>query len=34
MLKQAWLRQQKPVRLLGIGVQLKEEDSPLQSNLF
>ena len=34
MLKQAWLRQQKPVRLLGIGVQLKEKDSPLQSNLF
>ena len=34
MLKQAWLRQQKPVRLLGIGVQLKEENSPLQSNLF
>lgn len=34
MLKQAWSRQQKPVRLLGIGVQLKEKDSPLQSNLF
>ena len=34
MLKQAWLRQQKPVRLLGIGVQLKEEGSPLQSILF
>ena len=34
MLKQAWLRQQKPVRLLGIGVQLKEEDNSLQPNLF
>lgn len=34
MLKKAWSRQKRPVRLLGIGVQLKSGNSLQQSSLF
>ena len=34
LLATAWDRQQKPVRLIGLGVQLREDDNPDQTNLF
>ena len=34
LLSTAWNRQQKPVRLIGLGVQLRESDKPGQANLF
>ena len=34
LLSTAWHRQQKPVRLIGLGVQLREDDNPDQTDLF
>ena len=34
LLTTAWERQQKPVRLIGLGVQLRELDNPDQTDLF
>lgn len=34
LLRTAWERQQKPVRLIGLGVQLKELENPDQADLF
>lgn len=34
LLATAWERQQKPVRLIGLGVQLREADNPDQTSLF
>lgn len=34
LLATAWERQQKPVRLIGLGVQLRELDNPNQTDLF
>ena len=34
LLETAWLRQEKPVRLIGLGVQLKENENPDQADLF
>ena len=34
LLNTAWERQQKPVRLIGLGVQLRELDNPDQTDLF
>jgi len=34
LLKTAWDRQQKPVRLIGLGVQLRADDNPDQTTLF
>jgi DNA polymerase-4 len=34
LLRTAWERQEKPVRLIGLGVQLRELDNPGQTDLF
>ena len=34
LLETAWLRQEKPVRLIGLGVQLREDENPNQADLF
>ena len=34
LLRSLWQRQARPVRLLGIGVRLRDADSPLQPDLF
>ena len=34
LLETAWLRQEKPVRLIGLGVQLREDENPDQADLF
>jgi DNA polymerase-4 len=34
LLQTAWARQQKPVRLIGLGVQIREKSNPDQADLF
>ena len=34
LLETAWHRQEKPVRLIGLGVQLRDDENPDQADLF